>query len=157
MQLIHTCSHAHPHRSMSGHTRAYTHVYSVTQCTQIYVWNIKKDTPSHVLGSWDISYSVDDLRPQTPAQATLEEAEPPGFLNASFSQFSALAAWILAEQQPYSLPWTDSPGPQEEVVIQNPWLWIGRNHFSESWVLGKRLLGWFPSQWDLHHFLCLML
>lgn len=36
----------------------------------------------HVLGSLGISYSVDDVRPQTLAQAALAEAEPSGVLKA---------------------------------------------------------------------------
>lgn len=154
---MHTCPHTHPHRSASVYTHAYTHVYTATQRTHIYVWNIQKDTPSHAPGSWDISYSVDDLRPQTSAHTALAEAKPPG----SSSPASPGPLLWLQEYWRTNSP-THSPGLQAlgthgEVVSQNPWPWRGRNHLSDSWVLGKRLLGWFPSQWDLRYSLCLML
>lgn len=148
-------SHSHPCRSMFVHSCIHTHAPIVTQCTHVYICNIQWHT-FHILGSSDNSYRVDDQRPQTSAREHWLKQNP---------QVSAVRApsspllWLQESWQsksPTCFPWLTALGPQRR-------LWVRTLDFESSGttfqttVVGRRLLGWFQSPWDLPYFFCLVL
>lgn len=119
---------------MQKHVCTLMHTHTRTHSHPVYTCIYMQHTMTHIPHTWEFRQQLPCGWSKTPdvCPGALTEAEPPGLCSAGSLQSSTLAAGILAKQEPYLLPLTDSLGPSKEVVSQNPWLWVIRNHFSDN-------------------------